>query len=181
MVQSGEASSVNDDNKTRSHLSTHTPIHIYENIMYVDDVSGDYPYSVSSSSDTNGIESTNDFNEPLRRIISKHRRNCWKHLDYIELLIDDKSQQFSNKKYYILQNEMKIRERISETKDEIQKLKDSVYNQTIEQVRIFDTLKVVYIVIIWAIFAFVSIFCCWDNGNVCYNWLNNINAIRFNF
>lgn len=188
MVQTSEADSVINNNKTSNHSFTDTSIYLYEDIMNVDDVSGDYSYS--SSSDTSGIGSTIDINKTvatryqqsflhhykkteLRHTISEHRKNCWKHLDYIESLIDDTSQKFNNKKYLILQNEIKIQQRISETKDEIQKLKNSVYNQTVEQIEIFDSLKIVYIVIVWAIVLFFSILCCWDSS-VCYNWLHTI-------
>lgn len=178
---------------------TSTPIHFHQNennAVQCDDVCSDHELSLSSWSFSSGTGSTYDINVPpaweespnvhddkktqLKQIISEYRKNCWKHFNNIDSLIGDASLQYHNKKYFMLQNQMIIRNKISETKDDIQKLKTSIYNETVEQVKVLDNLQIAYGVIVWSLFLFVLILFCGENSNICHDWLYSFTGMRLN-
>lgn len=172
-------------------LPTHQ-LQQYESIVQCDDLCCDNAYSISPySSYLNATGSINDINVPvvlkskstlvqcnkkteIRHIIAEYRKNCWKYLNNIDSLIDDAAHELNNNKNVLMQNEITIRKKISETKDEIQKLKYSFNN---ERVRISRKLKFVYIVLIC---IFLLILCSLDISKECYDWLFNRNTVRFN-
>lgn len=142
-----------------------------EKMVQFDNTFSDYEHSISSSSYSSGIGSVDEKKIELRQYLSDRRKNCCKHLDNIDALIDN---QFNNarqesvkRKYFKLQNEMIMQKRISETKGEIQKLKNSIYNEMVEQANFFENLKTICILIILLICASFSILYCWDE-KVCY-------------
>lgn len=135
----------------------------------------DYEYTSSSPSYLIAIGSTNEINVPvdfkykpnfavdqkkneLRQIVSDLRTNCCKHLDNIDSLINNqfnKSGQELSNKNFLLQNELIIQKKISETKDEIQKLRCSIYNQAVEEMKYSQYLKAVYLVIILVLCVYI--------------------------
>lgn len=153
-----------------------------EKMVPVDNLSSDYEYSTSTSSYSSGIGSSSDINHApvtfkpkpnssvdeknieMRQILAEHRKNLCKHLDNIDSMINNqfnKGQQCKTWKYLIQQNEVIIRESISETKDEIEKLKNSIYIEMSEQVNFFEKSKIINLFLIgFLICASISIFCC---------------------
>lgn len=166
-----------------SNYSLTFPLQSGENMVQQrDNVCSDYEYSASCSSYSSGIGSNNDINLPVNfkhksnssvdqkkievsRFISEHRRICHAHLDNIDAAINNHlnntGQELLNRKYFMLQNELKIQKKISETKEEIHKIRNSIYNETVEQLHFFENLKIFYLVAVLVICASsVSILCC---------------------
>lgn len=148
-----EAACMRDGTKRSNYLLTQYG----EKMFPFNNTCSDYEHSISSSSYSSGIASVDEKKIELRQYLSDHRKNCWKHLDNIDTLINNQfhnaGQESVKRKYFKLQNEMIIQKRISETKGEIQKLKNSIYNEMVERVNFFENLKTIYILIILLICA----------------------------
>lgn len=167
-----------------------TTAHFSARLVQCGYLHSDSEYSASPPSYSSGIGSNTDINWPeyskcksnssvdqnrfeLSQIISKHRKNCYTHLDNIDTMINNHlnttGQELLCRNYFMLQNEMIIQKKISETKDEIQKLKNSIYTETVDQVKYFENSTMFFIFIVVIICASVLILSCWSSS-VRYNW-----------
>ncbi len=94
------------------------------------------------------------------QILLEHRRKCQIHLDKIDSIINiqlnKSSHEVLTKKYFLLQNEMVIQKKSCEIKDEIQKLRISISNETVEQVQCCVNSRIIFIVFVLIIYMILN-------------------------
>lgn len=150
------------DNRSRTSSNSRKILQLGE---YVDSLCSDYEHLPSSSTRSSGTGSNNDIVsvdsrfdiDPVEQkkiefsqMISEHQRKCYTHLDNIDSMINrhfnnKMDQEFVNQKYFLLKQEMRVQKKISETREEIQKLRISIDSERI--VLVNNGLKIVSILI----------------------------------